>query len=317
MYKIKQTPEDFQVKEQTNLKIIKNGKYFIYNLKKTNMTTIEAIKKITEITKTKQTSIGYAGLKDKKAITTQLNSLPKKIKEIKTKTLELTYQGTSNQQLNPGMLTSNEFKITIRNCETEKIKPLKQFINYFDEQRFSENNIEIGKLIIKKNFEKAIKIISQKENIPLEKNNDYLGQLLQHKKDYLKLYINSYQSYLWNQSVKKHIQKNYKTYKIKTNYDTLIIPKENIKQETIPIPGFSKSNEKNEEILKQEKITKRDFIIKQIPYLSQEGGQRNIITQPENFQILKKEKNTITIKFTLEKGSYATMLIKQLLPQPK
>ena len=43
MYKIKQIPEDFQVKELIKLNLKKQGKYKCYLLKKKNYNTLDAI----------------------------------------------------------------------------------------------------------------------------------------------------------------------------------------------------------------------------------------------------------------------------------
>ena len=85
MYKLKQKPEDFIVNEITNIKLKDKGKYAIFLLKKENYTNERAVQKIAEKLRIPRKFIGYAGNKDKVAVTTQYIS----IKNSKIKRLEL------------------------------------------------------------------------------------------------------------------------------------------------------------------------------------------------------------------------------------
>ncbi|MBI4983603.1 tRNA pseudouridine(13) synthase TruD [Candidatus Woesearchaeota archaeon] len=74
-----------------------------------------------------------------------------------------------------------------------------------------------------------------------------------------------------------------------------------------------------EKLMTEEKITYRDFIIKQIPALTLEGGLRAAFTKVKDLTVGKLEedelnpkKNKIKLTFSLGKGSYATMVIKSM-----
>ena len=58
MYILKQTPEDFQVQEISNIKPKQQGKYFYYNLKKTNRNTLDVIKELAKRANLKEKQIG-------------------------------------------------------------------------------------------------------------------------------------------------------------------------------------------------------------------------------------------------------------------
>ena len=69
-------------------------------------------------------------------------------------------------------------------------------------------------------------------------------------------------------------------------------------------------------IIDEEKIAERDFIIRQIPELSSEGDQRAAFVKVNDFKMVKKEKDELNksklklkVKFSLPKGSYATVFI--------
>ena len=353
MYKIKQLPEDFIVREINDIKFNDSGQYCYFALKKKNYNTLKAIQKIAEKLRINEKNIGFAGNKDKNALTQQVISIyggNKNIETIKLKDIELKYIGKGNEKIYLGNLKSNEFIITIRNLEKndaekikEKLKKGQIFIpNYFGEQRFSNNNPLIGKAIIKNNFKEAIDLI-------LKSNSDYNEKIEQHlqkqKNDFvvalklipfrlLKLYIHSYQSFLFNKALEQYTKSNKNNEKSynkelinneKINNDNLINDKKLLINVKIPLIGFATElgNKKIEKIIKkileQEQISPRDFIIRQIPDLSQEGSERNAFINISDFKIiniekdeLNKNKEKITVKFSLPKVSFATVLVDYL-----
>ncbi|MDO8741445.1 MAG: tRNA pseudouridine(13) synthase TruD [Candidatus Woesearchaeota archaeon] len=334
MYRIKQIPEDFAVKEISNIKLKEKGSHGVFLLKKRNCSTPEAIELISHSLNIKNKEIGYAGNKDKEAITEQIVSIKifndaffEKINNLKIKNIELKFLGYSDQPISLGDLEGNSFEIIIRNLDkkeinvflknTKMIKSNKLKIpNYYGEQRFSKNNIEIGKLILKNKIKEAIELIIENDGFLKEKingflennKNNYNAALKIIPKRVLRLYIHSYQSFLWNDIVSVFL-KNYKN-------------KKNLK---IPLIGFgldldAVKNPKLKKIIKKtleaEKINPRDFVLKFLPELSSEGGLRNLFIKIKGFKIIKKEKDElnknkekITIKFSLQKGSYATVAV--------
>ena len=306
MYKIKEKPEDFEVEEITNIAPKEKGKYSLWWMTKTNYTTQDAISKIAKKLRTKERLIGFAGTKDKKAVTKQLISVaytPKhRIKTLSLQDISLEFYGFSENPVSLGDLEGNSFKIIIRNLDEIPDIENKQVKNFYGEQRFSKQNAEIGKLIIKRDFKKAAEMIAETEDKVkeyLEENKtDYVGALRKLQIKVLKLYAHSYQSYMWNKTAEKAEE-----------------------DKEIPIIGFDTETEdaKMKEMMKEEGITYRDFIIKQIPELSSEGGKRELFVKPTNFSITEKgedelneNKKKIKLEFSLPKGSYATEVIRQL-----
>ena len=75
MYKIKHIPEDFIVKERSTIKILLSGKYIYFLLKKKNWNTLDVIQKLAVIFDISEKKIGFAGSKDKNAVTEQVCSV--------------------------------------------------------------------------------------------------------------------------------------------------------------------------------------------------------------------------------------------------
>ncbi|MBL7050679.1 tRNA pseudouridine(13) synthase TruD [Candidatus Woesearchaeota archaeon] len=326
MYKIKQIPEDFVVNEELKLKFSK-GNYYYFSLKKINLTTEQSIEKIAKILNLPRKNIGCAGNKDKKAVTTQTISINsskqlEKFKLVKPD-LQLSYIGKGDLPISLGDLTKNHFEIIVRGI-IKKPNPISGIPNYFDEQRFSKNNAKIGRLIVKKEFATAKKLLEQNNHHNFEEHltknpTDYVGAMRKISKKILMLYIHSYQSLLFNEMLNDYI-KYHKHKTINTNFGELSFPLEKIKQSKFPLIGFmTKENKIVKDILKKENLILRDFIIRQLPNLSQEGQIRECFVDLTNLKIsnlqqdeLNKGKKKIKLTFSLPKGSYATMVIKSL-----
>jgi len=335
MYKIKQQPSDFIVKEISNIKVSDKGKYTYFKLYKEKWNTLDAVKKISQILNLPGKDLGFAGNKDKTAVTEQFCSIrgnisKERLEKIDINRIKLTFLGYGDEPITLGRLAGNEFIIVVRNLEKYSQKHPKTILlpNYFDEQRFGTNNVEIGRALIKKDFRKAVELINnERSNEHLNKaKNDFIGALKKMPIRLLKFYINAYQSYLWNLTLSGYLEKNGKaTKKIKYSLGEFVFAKEIIKKLKIPLVGFDDKIIKPElkkiikEIMEKEEINFNDFIIKQMPELSQEGESRNAFFEASNLNIKKLEKDElnsgkkkIAVSFTLPKGSYATIVIKYL-----
>lgn len=320
MYKIKQLPEDFIVDEISNVKLSDKGRYAYLILKKTDYTTLKAVEKLAKALIIPSKRIGYAGNKDRRAVTAQLISVPaekaKKVLSLAFEHIELELKGYGNAPISLGDLEGNAFLITVRNIRKKHVQNIQKntkIPNCFGEQRFGKNNANIGKAIIKKDFKKAVGLIAKtsgkKEDINeflVKRKNDYIGALRLLDLKLLKLYIHSYQSLLFNRTLDECL-------------------KLRMKNEKLPIIGFgTEIHDKNvktiiERIMKKEAISFRDFIIRELPELSSEGVLRDAFIEVKGLKALEPEKDElnkgmykIKISFKLPKGCYATEVIKQL-----
>ena len=301
---MKEIPEDFCVKEISKLEFNEKGRYYYYLLKKRNYNTLDAISKISERLKIDTKMVGYAGNKDKFAITEQYISIKDyKVNSLRLKDIELTFVGKGSKPILLGDLEKNRFRITVRGLDKKKNGKINWIINYFDEQRFGGNNIETGKKILKNDF------------------ND-----LDKPKTLLMLYVHSVQSYIWNKTVEEYLKEK-SDIKIKYNHGYFIFPKGRIKNEKIPLVGYLTviKNKKIEniiyKIINKEEIKLSDFLIQKLPKLSQKGEERDLIVSVGNFNVkylkddLSKNKYKAIFDFVLPKGVYATLVIKRFFKQ--
>ncbi|MFH1054104.1 MAG: tRNA pseudouridine(13) synthase TruD [Candidatus Woesearchaeota archaeon] len=325
MYKLKQIPEDFIVEEINDIKLEEKGEFSIFLLKKINLTTEKAVSIVAGRLNIPRRFFHYSGTKDRNAVTTQvISAKSNKTNSIKEEHLTLEFLGFSDKPASLGAHQGNRFIITVRNIDN-KPSPIRFFPNLFGEQRFSKNNSEIGRLIVKKQFKQAVNLILQNQGDYeimikgfIEKApNDYIGALRTIPKRIISIFVHSYQSELWNAAVEEFIKENH--------LENLKGKKlEEYKDKKIPILGFgSEKNDIYENMMEKQGIKPRDFIIRAIPEISAEGGERDIIAEIKNLEIsdlhddeLNKGKKKCILDFELGKGSYATEAVR-FLCQPR
>ncbi|MCX9083935.1 MAG: tRNA pseudouridine(13) synthase TruD [Candidatus Methanoperedens sp.] len=151
---IRQEIEDFCVEELTNRVETTNGQYLIAELTKKNWDIHHLVRDLARILRVSQSRFGWAGTKDKRAITKQKICIwdmsEAELARVNLKDIELKPIGRSNKKVSLGDLWGNRFKITIRNVEltpdetrlrVENItKELEHGApNFFGVQRFGEN----------------------------------------------------------------------------------------------------------------------------------------------------------------------------------
>lgn len=340
MYKLKQKPEDFIVTEKSKINLVSEGKFAYFCLQKKNQNTLDVVKKIARRLGVPEKKIGFAGSKDKLAVTEQVISLlaqfKKKAEQMEIKDAKLLFRGYGQEPVTLGDLEGNYFEIIVRNLDknsSKKMERTEYCENYFDEQRFSKQNVTIGKHLLKKEFAEALKYIDHQtcqEHLQKHKT-DFVGALKKIPLRLLKMYLHAYQSYLWNETLTDYVKiSSVHELKIKSySQGKLVFCKNPYRflNLNIPLIGFDcqdltsegKIQKIIEKIMQKEKITFKDFVIKQIPELSLEGGRRAAfmpVTEmfiQESIDELNSGKKKVKIKFFLPRGSYATMVIKRLL----
>jgi tRNA pseudouridine13 synthase len=300
---MKEKPEDFIVRE-IGKPNIGQGPYAYYLLEKRLLNTVDACKIVAEALCVPFKHINFAGAKDRNAVTSQYISIlngPKK--GFRREKLSVEYLGNGSERINLGWLLGNEFEITVRDID-EVPKPIGKFLNLFDEQRFGKNNDNhlLGKLLIKKDFKKAAEKLALehpniKERLSMQPN-DAIGALKALPKKTLMLYVHSYQSYLWNSVAV------------------------GIKGESLALPGFDMDEDTADlykAILRDEGVSRMDFLIRQIPEISAVTGCRELYAPIYDLKIgelhpddLHQGRSKILVSFRLNKGSYATLAIKAL-----
>jgi tRNA pseudouridine13 synthase len=336
----KQSKDDFVVTEIPLYEFSGEGEHLIIKFRKKELTTWDAQQIFSEQLGCKAKDIGYAGLKDKNAMTVQSFSLPRscepnlaKFHHDNIKILETTYH---NNKIRIGHLRGNKFFIRLKRVNTVDSRKMEQILgqmatfgipNYFGFQRFG---------IEGDNYKKGEQIVQ--------------GKLKERSQKLRQMYINAYQSYLFNDWLAKRIElsKLVDAFEPKAIYEKLGLPLEIVKQmkkQEHPfklLPGdlmshypfgkiFHVENLEEEAqkfydkdrvptgILAGRKIKvseglayeyEKEFDIK----IPEDGARRFAWIFPQDIESsYKDEKNWMELSFTLPKGSYATELISELI----
>ncbi len=342
-FKLKTTPPDFIVEEITSDKKIlaldkaypfdgkPRGKFLHFILQKENRDTFEVLDEIARKLNVSRDVFSIAGMKDKRAVTSQLASAYKikkeqldKVKVRGAKLIPLRYSG---KKIFLGNLWGNRFSITLRGIDMTK-EMLQEFLesriskmqgffpNYFGGQRFGEDRStqKIGKLILARDFKDAAKLCAKKYRdcaCYLEEHpKDYVGTVKQLPPKLQKMFIHAVQSEIFNRAL-----------------DEIIRQKIRDKNIEIPLSGYrfssriftSEIDRLIEKIMKKDGITPEMFHVKELPEIASEGELRRALEEFFDFKILSIENDEIHIgqtkvvmRFSLKKGCYATVFLEAL-----
>jgi len=328
---IKLKLEDFVVKEIITLKK-SNGKYLYIEVEKRNLNTLDVVKIIADSLRMPRKHIGYAGYKDKNAVTTQyfslLNVKKEDVKKIKFDNINIKALYYGDKPIYLGALKENKFKIVVRNLNSINKLKIDFIENYFDEQRFGNkrNNHLVGEALIKKDFKKAVELINDERlnEYLKEKVNDFIGALKLLNFKIISLYISAFQSFLFNSVLAEYL-KSYKYFKVHYCAGELLFLNKKIKNFKIPIINFDFefSNDKVSLIYKKllGGIELRNFIIKEFPYSVSYTAFRDAFVNIKNFKYkyskdeLNMGRNKVILEFSLPAGSYATIVVKKLFSE--
>ena len=197
-FRFKQTPRDFVVDEIPLYEFSGEGEHLILQVRKKNLSTNEMVGQIARYLGIKNREIGYAGLKDKHAMTKQYISIHKKHEEALEsfnfegiKIISKTYH---NNKIRIGHLKGNRFYIKVKKVNPtsatkidEALKNIGKFgmPNYFGYQRFGNDgdNHILGEKLAK-------------------------GEARERNPRVKKLLINAYQSHLFNLWLSRRLEIN-------------------------------------------------------------------------------------------------------------
>jgi tRNA pseudouridine13 synthase len=322
--KIKEFVEDFLVDEISNIKPKKEGEYTYFQLKKNNYTTQRAIHQVSRNLRIARSRIGFAGNKDKFAITTQVCSAwkiePEELDHINLKDLKIKALGKGDERINLGDLEGNKFKIIIRDVSEQELANFKKnftiikkkgFLNLFGEQRFGSagNSDKIGNAIINGNLEEAAKlfITEHGNNVVAQEFGDFAKKNWGQWVDI----INKCPKFL---GLEKAVL-NW-LIRVPTDFGGALrqVPKPTRR---IFISAYQSRiwNKKVEELAKQNKLEAELKIppidIKRMPELTMLGTERQTCIIPKKLK-QKTKKDLVELEFELSKGCYATVLIDTL-----
>ena len=223
-------PEDFIVEEIPLYEPAGTGTHTYFAIRKRNLSTLEAINRIARELQRQPRDFGYAGLKDKNAVTTQILSVegvaPERILKIEQPNIEVLWAERHTHKLRVGHLRGNRFELTLHDIPHNTLPLVKTMMerlvtegvpNRFGAQRFGNKNDShlIGKALVKAEWKTVLHHILTEDALqadevarrmqrelarkPVEKVIPAIPHRLR------KLYLSAYQAHLFNRVLEKRM----------------------------------------------------------------------------------------------------------------
>ncbi|MBR9678959.1 MAG: tRNA pseudouridine(13) synthase TruD [Nanoarchaeota archaeon] len=294
-YSLKQRFNDFFFKFRTRKKFVRA------TLVKKDLTTLKCVRLLEK----RFGRVGYAGIKDRKAVTSQrVSFFSKNFESFNGSDFCLKNFEYNHNRIAPGNLRGNVFSLRVRN----NLNGVQSFVdelignnmflpNFFGVQRFGieKNTHKIGLLLVKREFEKAGEVLVRSngffEKKFKENSSDSVKAFRLLGNRILTFYVHALQSYIFNNALSK-----------------MIISGDQKKH--LSLPGL---HSKPCKFVKQQlnilKISTRDFNIPELR-VKVAGFERKSFMRVHDLRVSEKE--DLALNFRLDKGCYASIILNEL-----
>lgn len=221
-------PEDFVVEEISLYEPTGTGTHTFFAIRKRNLSTFEAIHRIARDLQTPTQKFGYAGMKDKNAVTTQVLSiegvLPERILKIEQPDIEVLWAKRHPHKLRVGHLRGNQFQIVLRDIPHDALLLVESIMkrletegvpNRFGAQRFGNRNDShlIGKAFVQADWDAVLRYMLTDDALQVDdvarriqrelakKSPEKVIMGIPHR--LRKLFLSAYQASLFNRVLEK------------------------------------------------------------------------------------------------------------------
>jgi tRNA pseudouridine13 synthase len=340
----RQNARDFVVDEIPLYAFSGEGEHLVLLMRKKNLSTWDALSRIANHLGINAREIGYAGLKDKNALTKQYISILKKheqkLESFEHENIKFIDRTYHNNKIRLGHLKGNRFFIRLKKVTptaaiklSEALKQIKKdgMPNFFGYQRFGTDgdNYKLGEEILQGR--------RKERNVKLKR-----------------LYINAYQSHMFNLWLSRRLEINslVASFKVNELTDVLNMPAtvvSALKEQQHPFKVFKGDvmkhyphgapfeyeglDEDMERLMKKEIVPTGLLLGKRsrrasgmareiekefdVDYKQVDGDRRYAWIYPEDVEGQYRENEAwFEMHFSLPKGSYATVLIEELAKRP-
>ncbi|MBL4762102.1 MAG: tRNA pseudouridine(13) synthase TruD [Gammaproteobacteria bacterium] len=318
---IKTLAEDFVVAEELSFALDGSGDHLYLHIKKTGENTNWVAGQLAKQFNLKNKDVGYAGLKDRHAVTTQWFSIlmpPKhevEIPKIFSDNVECLEVKRHRKKLKKGSIKNNKFSLVVRHVKAkeslEKALTAVQkqgFPNYFGPQRFGRgfnNLVEAEKLFTNKQR----RVPRSKQGIYLSAARSYIfNQILKQR-----VIDNS-----WNQCVEGDVMmlNGSRSIFVPETYDDVL--QQRVRDMDIhPTAALWGKGEllssADIKTLEQSKADANEVLKTGLETAGLNQERRALRVFPENFTWSWVDETTLALEFALPSGCYATSLLDAVL----
>ena len=316
---IKERVEDFIVEEIPLYQFSDHGDFTFLLIEKTNLSTLDLVNVIRKHFYLEDHEVGVAGWKDKRAITRQWISLPlqktskERLAPLADKGIKILEQRRHSNKLRTGHLLGNRFSVLIRQPDPQALERASAIIqslqklglpNFYGVQRFGAGG---------DNPEKGLALLLGKYRLRSVRKR--------------KLLISAYSSLLFNLTLKYRIEQQLFTRllpgDIAKKHDTggLFLVTDAAKEQpraerleisaTGPIWGRKMKKAGDQAAVLEEKILFSQGLRPDV-FHKQPGSRRSLRVILRDFS-MQQEGEGLRLEFFLPKGSYATVLLAEIM----
>lgn len=296
--KFKASNEDFIVKEVLGFEFAGEGEHLMLRVRKNGENTSFVANELAKVCGVKSKDIGWAGLKDRHAITEQWLSvhLPKKnVPDFSAflaqyPSIEIVATDWHNKKLRPGDLAGNEFEIRL--TEVSDVEGLMERVakvsesgvpNYFGQQRFGRdgNNVTEAKRW-------------GRENVRTRNQNKR------------SLYLSAARSWIFNQIVSKRLEQGCFNSELPGDIldETGLITAALAGDNALPTQDAAM-------VLEQSIVDGEPDLMALIRGNRMRHDRRAIVLKPEALNS-DSDGQAVTLSFFLDSGSFATSILREL-----
>lgn len=296
--KFKASNEDFIVKEVLGFEFAGEGEHLMLRVRKNGENTSFVANELAKVCGVKSKDIGWAGLKDRHAITEQWLSvhLPKKnVPDFSAflaqyPSIEIVATDWHNKKLRPGDLAGNEFEIRL--TEVSDVEGLMERVakvsesgvpNYFGQQRFGRdgNNVTEAKRW-------------GRENVRTRNQNKR------------SLYLSAARSWIFNQIVSKRLEQGCFNSELSGDIldETGLITAALAGDNALPTQDAAMA-------LEQSIVDGEPDLMALIRGNRMRHDRRAIVLKPEALNS-DSDGQAVTLSFFLDSGSFATSILREL-----
>jgi tRNA pseudouridine13 synthase len=319
---LKTTPGDFEVEEVPAYAPSGEGEHVFALIEKRGLTTRDAVRALCERVGADPNAAGWAGLKDKHALTRQWISIwgatPDSVKAAEVEGVRVLEATQHPQKLRTGHLRANRFRIRLQQVDMERIDDIREVLseiesqglpNYYGEQRFGREG---------DNAERALRWVRGEARMPRSGFQR-------------KLQISALQSAIFNRRVAERIRtstlgKVFPGDLMKKHESGGIFTASDLDETqarvdaweispTGPIFGAKMRWPEGEAFAREEALLEEaGLTLAQLAKWKRIApGTRRFVRVPIQGIMLGVSDNTVNLEFTLPAGSYATILLREIL----
>jgi tRNA pseudouridine13 synthase len=324
------------------------GEFTHFTMVKRGWETMRAVREIARRLGVSKNRLSFAGTKDKNALTAQrvcARGIPvERLRAVDIRDITLKDFGYDDESLGLGCLKANRFTIRVRGvCESpgplieEVWSTLESgFPNFFGMQRFGQVRPitqEVGYQIVRGDFEAAVmtylakafpgedesvknarlNLMSTRDyraaaksfparlgyelaliNHLIQYEGDYSGALMRLPRNLLSMFVHAYQSLIYNKALSECIREGYYV-------------------ERLPLAGYDiKADDISRKYLDADGVSLDDFRVRGLRDASSKGSYRDCFVPALDYKYSIDGGDCI-FKFTLEKGCYATVFLREFM----